>query len=298
MVKKIIFIAITVLLIFVIYTLYSTGYFRTTENKFEGTILKKVPLPGAEDITISYIDSFAIISSTKRAVYPPKDKEYGGLYFLDLKNEDFTPLHLTANFDKPFAPHGISMFRKDSTYTIMAVNHILNKHSIEVFTFDGKDIEHIKTIENPALISPNDLVLIDENRFYITNDHGNLLFVASPRGFLIKVYAKEKDGSLNFIEDIPCGMGVDNIEIDNQGNLWSGGHPNLLRFKAYAKGKESTSPSEIIKINYSDKNNYTLQNVFTDDGRNISGSSVAIPFNDLILTGNVMDDTFLILKQE
>jgi len=342
-IKKFILVFFIFLIAFVAYTVYSTGFFRSVENTFEGTIAQKIPLPGVEDITISTIDSFAILSSTKRLVYPPKQEEKGGLYIMDLKDEKFTIKHLTASFDKPFAPHGISMFKKDSVYTIMAINHTLGKHSIEVFSYDSVNFNHIRTIRDPSMISPNDLVLIDENRFYFTNDHGytkgigkffeeygglsvsnvvyyngesfiesadgiayanginfdatrNLMFVASPRGFEIKVYSKKEDGSLEFIENIPCKTGVDNIEIDANQNLWSAGHPNLLRFKAYAKGKRGTAPSEIIKIQYRAKNDYTVEQVFTDTGENMSGSSVATFFNGMIFTGNVMDDKFLILS--
>ncbi len=34
-----------------------------------------------------------------------------------------------------------------------------------------------------------------------------------------------------------------------------------------------------------------------EDGSKMSASTVAAPFGDLILTGNVMDDHFLILKK-
>ncbi|MBE9488738.1 MAG: hypothetical protein IMY67_00470, partial [Bacteroidetes bacterium] len=125
----------------------------------------------------------------------------------------------------------------------------------------------------------------------------NLIFVASPRKFLVKVYSRNTDGSLEFIEDIPCGTGVDNIEFDSDGNLWIGAHPNLLKFAAYAKGKEAMSPSEIIKIAYKGKNDYTVEKIFVNDGTAMSSSSVAAPFKDLILTGNVMDNKFLILKR-
>ncbi len=342
--KRIILVVLVLIIAFIAHTLFSTGFFRTVENQFQGTIIKKIPLPGAEDITISHIDSFALISSTKRLVYPPKGQEQGGLYIMDLKNENFSIKHLTASFDKPFAPHGISMIKKDSIYTIMAVNHTSKGHSIEVFTFNGKNINHIKSLTDSSMISPNDVVVIDENRFYFTNDHGytkgigkfseeylglsisnvmyydgnsfrkvakgiayanginfdpkrNLMFVASPRGFLIKVYRRKDDGSLDFVEDIPCETGVDNIEIDRYGNLWSGAHPNLLRFKAYAKGKKDTAPSEVIKVNYRGTNDYEVEKIYVEDGKVMSGSSVAAPFNDLILTGNVMDDTFLVLKK-
>ncbi len=342
--KKIILIILTLIIVFAAHTLVSTGFFRTIENRFEGQIIKKVRLPGAEDITISTIDSFALISSTNRLVYPPVEEEKGGLYSMDLKTEGFKITHLTNSFKKPFAPHGISMIQKDSTYTVMAINHTSNGHSIEVFTLRDTTLVFEKSITDPSLISPNDIVLIDEQRFYVTNDHGytkgigklfeeygglsvsnvvyfdgkkfteaakgiayanginfdskrNLLYVASPRGFEIKVYHRNADGSLKFIEDIPCGTGVDNVEIDSEGNLWSGAHPNLLRFKAYAQGKKATSPSEVIKVIYRGKNDFSVKKMYVEDGKVMSGSSSAASFGDLILTGNVMDDQFLILKK-
>ncbi len=344
-IKRIILVLLVVIIAFVSYTLVSTGFFRTVENKFAGTVLRKIPVRGAEDITVNPSGGFALISSTNREIYPPVTEEKGGLYLIDLKNQNFDLTFLTASFDKPFAPHGISMLKKDSIYKVMAINHTSKGHSIEVFTLKGKNLVHEKTLTHPSLVSPNDIVLIDENRFYVTNDHKytkgfkktleeylglsisnvlyfdgdnytevadgiayanginfdpkrNLLFVASPRGFVVKVYAKNDDGSLEFIEDIPCGTGVDNIEIDMKGNLWIGAHPNLLRFGAYAKGKEDTSPSEIIKITYNKKNDYDIETIYTNDGTLMSGSTVATPFEDLIITGNLMDDHFLILKTD
>ncbi|MFD2564988.1 strictosidine synthase family protein [Aquimarina rubra] len=344
-IKRIAWVLLVVIVAFIIHTLVSTGYFRTVENKFEGIIAKKIPIPGAEDITISATDNFALISSTKREIYPPVKEEKGGLYLMDLKNENFDLVHLTDSFNQSFAPHGISMIKKDSLYKVMAINHTPQGHSIEVFSLQDKNLIHHKTLKHSLLVSPNDIVLIDEHRFYVTNDHGypkgfgkvleeylglsisnvlyydgknytevadgiayanginydpkrNLLFVASPRSFLVKVYSANSDGSLDFIEDIDCDTGVDNIEIDTQGNLWIGAHPNLLHFGSYAKGKKETSPSEIIKVTYRGKNDYDIEQVYTNDGTIMSGSTVAAPFKDLIITGNVMDDHFLILKRK
>ena len=342
--KRIAIIVFVLLLIFIAHVLISTGFFRTIENQFEGEIVKRISLSGAEDIIVNRAGGFALISSTERAVFPPQAEEKGGLYLMDLKSGNFDLVHLTASFPKSFAPHGISMIQKDSTYQVMAINHTAQGHSIEVFTLQGKNLFFEKTITDPSFISPNDLVLIDDKRFYFSNDHGytegignfleeyvglavsnvmyydgeqfkevakgiayanginfdpkrNLLFVASPRGFLVKVYSKNPDGSLDFIEDIPCGTGVDNIEFDEAGNLWIGAHPNLLRFSAYSKGKKETAPSEIIKINYQSKGNYTVEKVYVNDGKVMSGSSVAAPYGNFILAGNVMDDAFLVLKR-
>ena len=341
--KKILLLVLIVLVVFVANIFISTGYFRTIENQFDGDIVKRIKLPGSEDITVSLSDSFAIISSTNRAIYPPTEVEIGGLYVMDLKDETFNPIHLTSSFTKPFAPHGISLLKTDSTYKVMAINHVLDAHSIEVFKLNNNELTHEKTLTNETMVKPNDIVMIDSERFYFTNDHGytkglgmlaedylglalsnviyfdgstyrevasgisyanginydakrKLLFVASPRKFLVKVYNVLDNGSLDFIEDIDCGTGVDNIEFDAEGNLWIGSHPNLLKFASYAKGKEEYSPSEIIKINYKGKNDYRVETIYLEDGKTMSASTVAAPFGDFLLAGNVMDDAFLVLK--
>ena len=342
--KKRVLLSIFVLLIlFIINIFWSTGFFRAIENKFEGEILKKINLTGAEDITINKIDSFAIISSTARKRFPKTEQETGGLYFLDLKNKNYNPIHLTENFKRPFAPHGISIFKKDSVSIIAAINHTTEGEFIELFELIGTKLTHKETLKHDFIFSPNDIVLLDENQFYFTNDHKykdgiqrlaedylglsisnviyfdgmnyievankiafanginidlkrGLVFVASVRGFLVKVYQQNEDHSLAFIENIYCNTGVDNIEFDSENNLWIGAHPSLLHFNFYANGNKEISPSEIIKINYIEKGNYSIEQIYIEEGNIMSGSTVAAPFGNIILTGNVMDEHFLILE--
>ena len=342
--KRVLFSIFVLLILFIINVFWSTGFFRAIENKFEGEIFKKINLTGAEDISISKIDSFAIISSTNRKSFPNTEQETGGLYFLDLKTKNYDPIHLTENFKKPFAPHGISIFKKDSVNVIAAINHTKEGEFIEIFELIGAKFTHKKTLKHDFIFSPNDIVLLDENRFYFTNDHKykdgiqrlaedylglsisnviyfdgmnyievankiafanginidlkrGLVFVASVRGFLVKVYQQNEDHSLAFIENIYCNTGVDNIEFDSENNLWIGAHPSLLHFNFYANNNKEISPSEIIKINYIEKGNYSIEQIYIEDGNTMSGSSVAAPFGNLILTGNVMDEHLLILKK-
>jgi arylesterase/paraoxonase len=342
--KKILLLLFAALLSLVLYTFYSTGFFRTVENRFDGQVLKEIGLKGAEDITVNYTDSFALISATARIQFPPTEQENGGLYLMELSSGDFIVKHLTADFQMPFAPHGISMIKTDSTYTVAVVNHTIEGHTIEFFSLNKEKLTHLRTQKSTSLISPNDIVLIDETRFYVTNDHGyekgfgrlveeygnlaisnviyfdgqdyseaaggisfanginidherNLVFVASPRRFLIKVFSKKDDSTLEFVEDIPCGTGVDNIEFDEHGNLWVGCHPDLLHFASYAKRKKDISPSEIIKVEYRAKGDYMVERIYENDGSELSATSVAAPFGDLIFAGTVKDDKMLILQQ-
>ncbi len=341
--KRILGYTVLAILAYAVYVVVSTGYFRTIENTFDGAVVKKIALEGAEDIMVIDESGLALVSASPRKKPLSEQEKLGGLYLVDLNSKDYTIKELTADLSIPFAPHGISMYRRDSTYTLMAVNHTLEGHSFEVFKLKDNALTFKRTIADPALVSPNDVVMVDETRFYFTNDHKyvdgvgrlledygglgvsnvvyfdgstytevakgiayanginydaerKLLFVASPRNFEVKVYATNEDGSLNFIEDIDCETGVDNIEFDLEGNLWIGCHPNLLGFSSYAAGKKEIAPSEIIKINYRGAGDYTLEKIYLNDGTEMSAATVAIPYKDIILTGNVMDSHFLVLK--
>lgn len=316
------------------------------ENAFAGTIVQKVKLPGVEDMQISYADDFMLLSSDNRASRRDGNPKQGHLYYLDLTKPSFEPIQLTTDLKMPFFPHGISMVRTvDHVYRVFAVNHVGDKHSIEVFDFHDRKLTHIRTLEDESMISPNDIVALDGERFYFTNDHGftkglgklgeeylgwaasnvvyydgqsyrevadgiayanginldrerGLMFVASPRDFLVKVFDVTANGALEFIEDVACGTGVDNIEFAPDGKLWIGCHPSLLAFTAYAKGNAPIAPSEIITIDYKSKGDYVIETVFLDDGAHMSAATVATVYTDYIFVGNVMDDHFLILKQE
>ncbi len=125
----------------------------------------------------------------------------------------------------------------------------------------------------------------------------NLLYVASPRGFLVRVFEGEVNGDLNWVEDIDAGTGVDNIELDESGRLWIGCHPNLMGFTLYAGGKLEKAPSEIITIDYQKGTGAKFESVWVDTGEIMSASTVAVPFGDYLFVGNVMDQKALILKK-
>ena len=122
--------------------------------------------------------------------------------------------------------------------------------------------------------------------------------MASPRDFLVKVYTRNPDGTLDHQTDIDCNSGVDNIELDINGTLWIGSHPKLLTFSAYSGGSKPLSPSEIITIDYKDTDQYEVQSIYESDGSDMSASTVALPHKDKVYMGNVMDDHFIILDRK
>lgn len=331
---------------FVLYVFSTTGYFRDIEasNSF-GPVHQTISLPGVEDIALARADSLLVLSVDDRAARRDGKEGLHGLYLVDLRDENFTSVSLTDEIDFPFFPHGISMYQLDSAkYALMAINHVDGKHTVESFILEGKKLTHLKTIKGTLLISPNDLVMMNAEAFYYSNDHGytsklgvfaenylgvkasnvgyfdgtsfrivaediayangiqydferNLLYVASPRGFLVRVFEVLLTGDLNLIEDIDVATGVDNIELDESGKIWIGCHPNLMTFSAYAAGKKEIAPSEVITIEYQKGEVAKIESVWVDSGETMSASTVAVPFGDYLFIGNVMDQKALVLKK-
>lgn len=330
-----------VLLVFIAHVMISTGFFRKINNTESYEIIAEIPMKGAEDFSISYSDGFMLISQDDRAARRDGSARRGNLFYLDLTDSgNFVPINLTPKISIPFYPHGLSLTKLDSAhYQVLVVNHAKG-HSIEQFELWGDSLIHQKTYTDPSMISPNDVIAIDESSFYFTNDHGytskigllaenylglkaanvvlyngeysqvadgiayanglniskdrKQLIVASPRSFKINYYDILPDASLELDERLDIGTGADNIELDEAGNLWIGCHPNLLAFSAYAAGKKSVSPSEILKISPE----RTIERLFENDGAVVSASSVAAPYNELLFIGTVMDDMLLVVKKK
>jgi arylesterase / paraoxonase len=125
---------------------------------------------------------------------------------------------------------------------------------------------------------------------------GKKIFVAATSGQKIRVFDREVNtGILTESDEIKIN-GADNIDVDQNGNLWVGCHPKLLAFLAHSKDHSAPSPSEIIKIEYKNKGDYNLKSIYLNDGKPVSGSSVGAVYGNQLLIGTVFEDKILIAK--
>jgi arylesterase / paraoxonase len=122
---------------------------------------------------------------------------------------------------------------------------------------------------------------------------GKYIFVATTTGRTLMVYERNKDGLLKKYDEIETETGIDNIEVDESGSLWIGSHPQLLKFTAHAKDNSKPSPSQVIKIDYLNKGNYIQKEVYLNDGKPASGSSVGAIWKDNLLIGTVFEPKIL-----
>ena len=150
-------------------TLFDAGEFKRIQPHFDGECDEISGIIGAEDITM--IDNnYALISSDYRREYINDQDIPGAIYLYNLESRKL--INLTPSINFIFHPHGISTLpMQDGSIQVAVVNHQFNNHSIEIFRLQDNILTHIKSIKNKLLISPNDIVLVDNQKFYVTNDH-------------------------------------------------------------------------------------------------------------------------------
>jgi arylesterase/paraoxonase len=299
-------------------------------------------ITGAEDITVHPKNGIAYISAYNiRAVEAGQDGK-GDIFSYDLNSKKPVLTKLHAGM-KDFRPHGISLFTtNEGPDVLFVINHSGGNHAVEKFHIVGNRLKHQKTITDPALISPNDILAISPDHFYVTNDHGttsglmrlledylrlklsnvvyfngqnfsqaasdigyaNGINISADKKFIfvscvteqsLKIYYHDPSapGKLKFKQKIKLNTGVDNIERDAHGNLWIGAHPQLLKFVAHAKDQEKKSPSQILRVSLGKMDAYQVDEIYLDDGDDISGSSVAAVYGNRMLIGSVFEPKIL-----
>ncbi len=333
------------LLLFFVKTMHDAGQFKKIEPHFAGKVRVIEGITGGEDITIDHHKQIAYISADDRYARMVKKKDgFGGIYKLDLTNPEAIPVLLQRTPDLPLYPHGISLYHTpEGKSYLYVVNHPGNSHTILLYSIQLDESLFLeKSWDNhDFIISPNDVLAVDENRFYFTNDHGSRsefgkmledflqlkrsnvvyfdgsnfqiaakkiayanginmnaekkeVYVASPVGKSILVYHRNaSDGQLTYYKIIPLNTGPDNIEIDENGNLWTGCHPQLLSFLKHASDTSKLSPSQVIKIRKDEKGDFHPEEILLDSGELLSGSSVAAVSGNILLIGPVFQNRIL-----
>lgn len=128
------------------------------------------------------------------------------------------------------------------------------------------------------------------NGINVSHDHKNIYVTHTLGQELLSFDRSEANGELSLINKQSLGSGLDNIDVDQDGNLWIGSHPKMFSFVAHATDAEKIAPSQVFKVDVSDPTNYSVEEVFLDDGSTISASSVAAVHGSEIFIGVVLDN--------
>jgi arylesterase / paraoxonase len=121
---------------------------------------------------------------------------------------------------------------------------------------------------------------------------GATVFVTESTGRRLMAWARDtSSGALSLGAEHHALSGLDNVALDENGRLWIGAHPKLLDFLAHASDATKRSPSQVLRARYDAAGRqFELEELGVDDGRLLSGSSVALPLGtDRVLVGSVFE---------
>jgi arylesterase/paraoxonase len=325
----------------VVNTLNAAGVFKSIEPNPAGAVTTYEGIYGPEDMDLDDATGKLYISSsnrwkTLRGLPSPMD----GIWVLDVDSVT-PPRRMLTNYPGEFHPHGISLLNSGVENLLFAVNHNPSGDFVEVFRVTNDSLLHQRSISDPSLCCPNDVVAVAPDKFYVTNDHGSekgfsrtledygrlpyaslkyydgksfneaasglryangvnvnadgtRVYVATTTGRNMLTYARDiNTGTLKHLSTLPLKSGVDNIDVDADGNLWIAAHPKLLAFVGHAKDSTKLSPSQVFRLTPGANDTYAVDEVLMDDGTGLSGSSVAVRYKDQLFVGGVFQPRIL-----
>lgn len=170
---------------YALYLMNAAGEFRTIADLHPSDCRPVPGVDGPEDVEWHPSEPFALISSFDRRAASEGRPRPGAIFRIPL-DRPAEPVNLTPDAGIHFRPHGISMHvGGDGRTTLFVVNHPGETrfgappeplegpaHTIEVFDLVGGRLVHRRQLADPLLVGPNDIVAVDHERFYVTNDHG------------------------------------------------------------------------------------------------------------------------------
>jgi arylesterase/paraoxonase len=157
----------------------SHGVFTTVKPGFAGSCRAVPSATGPGDIVIDAKNKIAFVSATDRpARNKGKPSSKDGLYSYAY-TEPGAGLVRLSGAPADFHPYGISLYHgPDGTLTLMAVNRRMDKfNTVDIFSVEVENgavaLTEVGSIGGRILSSPTDLAAVDEDRFYVVNDHAS-----------------------------------------------------------------------------------------------------------------------------
>lgn len=253
---------------YILNTLYSAGVFKTLKPHLEGTIKTiYTTMPGTEDLDIDYQKGLLFISSTDRWEQLKGKPVEGGIYLLQL-DSGIVPRKLPTTYKGIFRPHGISFFSKEGDNYLFVVNHRSDDDSyVELFQFKNDTLFYKNSFSDPLLFSPNDVVGVDSNQFYVTNDHGRKKgkgrmaedYLRLPWSYLLYYNGAQFTKAY---EGLTYGNGVN---VSNDGSKLYVTHTTGRELLTFSRNKQTGKLKLLDKLNLESG----LDNIHVDDEDNL-----------------------------
>lgn len=290
----------------------------------------------AEDIQVDRERGFAYLSLIDRLSLAEGDTQVQGwIGRLDLNSPDRSVEPALIDPPGHFRPHGVSLWIDATGQRWMyVINHPVERgiepEMVELFREeDAGRFRHVRTFAHELIASPNDLVAVGPEQFYVANDgaagltkliyvdgtkvravaddiasggginvsaDGSTLYVAETSGKAIRVMRRDpSDGSVETVDTIAIDTSPDNIDVATDGSLWVGAHSNIVALVMhFIAGADA--PSQVLRMKMN--GDVEIEEIYLNRGDEISASSVGVTYDDKLLIGSITARKILICSMD
>ncbi|HLO43476.1 MAG TPA: SMP-30/gluconolactonase/LRE family protein [Leadbetterella sp.] len=158
------------LIYFLVQTTLKAGVFTKIESisDYSETILPTHP--GVEDITVDPQTNVAYLSAHDRRT----PESTGDIFSINLNDSIRKPINLTKKMKiNEFRPHGISFLTLGGKKFLFVISHKNSKNDIIKFEILADSLKYGSKYSSTDFVSPNDILAVSEDQFFVTNDHGS-----------------------------------------------------------------------------------------------------------------------------
>lgn len=154
----------------VLQILIKSGVFKTIKDYQEDLAVEILPTPpGIEDLDYDPVSGIVFLSSHNRR----ERNSTGAVFAFDPRSGHVR--NLTAHLDLPeFRPHGISFLHINGKRYLFVISHRDTKDVVMKFSFSNDSLRLENSYSSTDFSSPNDLLAVGEDAFFLTNDHGTV----------------------------------------------------------------------------------------------------------------------------
>jgi arylesterase/paraoxonase len=164
----------------------------------------------------------------------------------------------------------------------------------------------LRTLENYALLRRANVLYFNGDTFRVVargldfangiqvSPNGARVYVSTTLGRALYTYTREAfTGDLTEVNKLTIAPGLDNIDIDAQGNLWVADHPRLVDPDKYGAETARTSASQIFKVTLENGLPQAARPVYVDNGAQIGAAATAVLVGKRLLIGSPLEDKIL-----
>ena len=117
------------------------------------------------------------------------------------------------------------------------------------------------------------------------------VFITETGANTLGIYRRSRaDGALTLAHEAEVGQRPDNIDIDENGNIWIATHPKAFQLLTHADDRGTLSPSRVVRLQADGTN---LEEIYVGTGEELSAASVAAVYNGEMLLGTIFDAKLL-----